>query len=300
VIRIHAFLETWGLINLQSKSKSTGGTDEVKIDFVQQDAPNVVPKKHQTIRETPLEATTTDAAFAHLGTPRAKCLQCQQPLQLTWACQRSPPPNPDETEETPVHAYQRGLNLCLSCFNQDNYPVFLSAKDFKIVSLRQFVEQSMADQTENRPSLELQQALLADLNTSRLDQLTFADLQAGHPAMPLSLLLIITLQILESRDLEREIQATGHNLTALKRRNELTSKMMRMLETLFDKVSSGSPDHSHRSKSREHTLKPLVNFSQEIASAFAAKTEKTLLRLTFLEDFEKVIYQERQNLKEFN
>lgn len=300
VIRVHAFLETWGLINLQTKTKSTGGVEEIGFDFLQPETSQPTPKQHQTIRETPLESSTTEAAFGLLGTPRPKCLQCQQPLQLSWACQKVPQKNTEGAEDTPAPSYQLGLNFCMSCFSQDNYPVFLSAKDFQVVRLRDFVDRAIAEHPGPRPALEFHQALLSDLNSSRLDQVTISDLQAKHPAIPPPLLLATTLHILEARSLEAEAQATGHHLTAIKHRNELTFKMTSMLESLLEKVSSGSPDHSHRSRSREHTLKPLVNFSHEIAAAFALKSEKTLLRLTFLEDFEKIMYQERQNLKGFN
>lgn len=287
VLRVHAFLESWGLINLQSKNKTLGLAEESAFDFVRPDSPRPVPSTAD--RETPFETRVLNAAFEFLGTPRPRCFQCQQPVHSSWASQIVPVP---ETQDRTTNRTPRGLNLCLICFGQDNYPVFFSARDFAVLSLPDLLGQT--------PSLALRHALLNELREARLDHLTFADLQAAHPETSPGALLSALLQAMETRALDQETAAGGERVSQLRRRNELSTKMGGMLESLVECVSSGTADHNHRSKSREHTLKPLVQFGQEIAAAFAEKMERTSLRLAFLEDFERVLYHQKLGLKSFN
>lgn len=302
VIRVHTFLETWGLINLQSKNKTLNTETESAYDFVRPDEPFTAAQVNPTVRETPFETSLIEASFAQLGTVRPKCFQCQQSVHTTWASQQSPPKSPDEPNANgnSVTDNSHRLILCMNCFNQSNFPVFFSSKDFSVLSLPHLISQTLPIDSISHPSIESQQQLLAELSVSKLADLRLDTLQSSHPSIPLPYLLTIILQALSIRQLDKAVANGNHQLSSIRKRNELTAKMTVMLESLLDNVSSGSVDHTHRTKGREQTLKPLVQFNQEIGTAFFGKLERTTLRLAFLEDFEKILYQEKLNLKAFN
>lgn len=303
VLRIHAFLEQWGLINLQSRGRLPGGVESTNLDFVKPLA-NKADKPPLTattaFRETPFETAAIERAFERLGMARVKCFQCQVPLQLTWFA-KSTDQTPLEGQPQPkVPLPESSLMICPGCRAQENYPIFYSLSDFRPVALWQVLAQEVMRGVETDLPLELQDKITKILAERRLESLTLAEVAAETPELSEDQLLVAVLRVLELGLLSGAAGKETARLDGLRAKNATLWKMERMTESLCDKLGVPAHEHVHRGRSRESLVKPFVHFNQEIHAAFARKAEKSLLRFAFLDDFEKVVYQEKQVLKAFN
>lgn len=306
VMRVHAFLEKWGLINLLSKNKTPGLQNQTNLDFVKQTGPEKLAVEGHSaqnkapFRETSFEMSLIEAGFKRLGFGRLKCFQCQNSLQIFWFSRPNDSMLIFGSEKPVLPQPENSNNTCPSCYSQDHFPVFFTKSDFKSVSLSRCIEEACLCGLDVVCSLKLEEQITQFMSNNKLENITFADMTSAFPEASEDQLLITALRVLEAVQMQQEAVAESVKIDTLKAKTDTLFKMDRMLAVLTEKMSIAAHEQVHRGKSRESLVKPFVQFNNDIEQVFLKRAEKAALRFAFLDDFEKVLYQERHNLKSFN
>ena len=290
VLRVHAFLEGWGLINLQSKSKDGNVSEGGTCESTQFEIPKLKIEVKREVGVNGFEETLFEFVFKKCGLERLKCFQCQTNLQLFWYCRG------DERNEE-----SQSLNLCVICHDNENYPIFYSLTDFKKVRLRDFLEKEDAGIRRSLVSVDDQVRILKLLSEKKLENLTVGEVMQENQDLSDVTLLGCLLDILEGY-VNEEVVLGNHNSGNEKRGLDLMGKMERLFGSFGSLLESKETAkfQEQQSTKKEMTVKTYLHFNSEIQSVFLKKAEKTAMRFNFFEDFEKMIYHEKQNLKIFN
>lgn len=306
VLRVHSFLEKWGLINLQSKNKTPNFQNPMNLDFVKQSGPERLIAESESalnkapFRESSFETSLIEAGFKRMGLGRQKCFQCQNLLQTCWFSRTNDSVSVFGGEKPISCQPENSMNICPSCQFQGHFPVFYSPTDFKYVTLSKCIAETCLSGLDVVCSLKTEEQITQFLTNSKLESITFADCVNAFPEAPEDQLLIAALKVLETVQTQQEAMAESVKIDKVKTKTDSMFKMDRMLAVLCDKMGIATHEPVHRGKSRESLVKPFVQFNNDIEQAFLKRAEKATLRFAFLDDFEKVLYQEKHNLKAFN
>jgi len=290
VMRVHAFLESWGLINLfASPNSSSGFSNEANSlpSFTMHS--DSAPKADSRTTKSPA-VDLVGRVFETIGVKRQKCFQCQNLIRRVWFVL-----NEDSTNASEPSKFD-SVVICNHCFQNDRYPIFFNKQNWK----KQFIGDIAASQLKitDEPKFQIEDKIkLAEfLQTTNLNDLTFATLQQSFPMFTEHELILAVTQLPnedESTDLQDKVHATKPPLQSLS--EIIPSNFESQLAEVKQVLCSQSNSQLVRSQSMAQRARSVERLAQ-MGQMFARKAEKVSTRLKFFEETEKIIYHEKQNL----
>lgn len=289
ILRIHAFLEHWGLINtnynLSSINTSNVLTQNLKFPIFSVSAKD--PKKINITQfgNDNLKSIVYDRLFEALRYRRPKCHQCEAPVTNIWFENKKLHSNLEESEED-----ESTIIICQDCYLNDKMPIFLSAKDFERRDINSLKAELNAEHESNEwtvaEKLNLMNVLKDVYEDSRLD---LEKLKAEFPSKSVENILINIVKLC----FENEGQA-GNNIQAT---NELTYKrdLKSRLERKLKEISGLLKDNQYMQiNSTFQVLKKnrvdLKKRNQEIKKAVEDHFNAVFdTKLDFLAKMEKIV-----------
>lgn len=309
VYRLHAFLEHWGLINFCYKPAALGWSTLAAGNrwyptFVRQDASPQADRSEYLddfSSVSPSLAFGPDAAppcrlgsifcptalitrlFALAGEARPQCTRCQKLVGEKW-----------HVKNFNAEMRRKGLDTtfiaCTNCFESENFPIFYSKPDFTLATVFDFFHTA-----EEELTIEHLVRVLHVVEKSADIGSAVESLKAAFPSHTEGALTAQLLRALQS------IDRVGHPPTTTTRYNQLNfhsrldaafSEKLSGLTTILDPAtpaSSGQADEtSHLPSEQERVTR------SALVEGLVAKVE---LKLRFLEEFAKILQQERQTLR---
>lgn len=293
VLRVHSFLESWGLINTQSKTKLVGSSDSDSFEFPQFELPKSKTTLKTTHKETPFDLSVMNFIYKKCNIQKPKCIQCQSFLQLFWYAK--------SITKNHENSSRRAIEICQECYKTENYPIFYSLEDFKLIKLVDIFENICGISLENESKIDDYNKVLKILSDSKLEKLKIADLLEFDPNISEESLLIIVLKVLEVASNE-ELKADLDESSKTKKLDEKMDIILNSFSGNFSKetceIEIGK--ETNQKTKNECSLKSLFQFNTEITESYEKYAAKLDLKLRFFGDLEKIIYHEKQNLKLFN
>lgn len=301
IIRVHGFLENWGLINAQLKGKLSLQNDANNFEFSDFEIPKNESTKKTEFCEINFDQNLFEFVFGKLNMIRPRCFQCQKKAQFFWFTKFT---RYELIAENQQPDFSSLLILCQNCHKHENFPVFYSLDDFHLVKLSDLFKKNCALQNFEQKelfSLNVQTKVLKLLSEKSLESLKIGDVTSLNPNIGAELYIYYVLEILSiysktASDFCRE------NIEPSLREPKLFEKMERLLSSISCALETDcqNKNEDHKIIKEQQCQKFASNLKTSVKDIFAQKLEKTSLRFAFFEEFEKILYQEKQNIKMFN
>lgn len=290
VMRVHAFLESWGLINLLATPNSSNGFSNESNSLPSFTMQADQPQKNEVSALKPKSTGITDRVFERLSLKRQKCFQCQNLIRRVWFILNDDNNNANDSPKFD------SIVICDHCFHNDRYPIFFSKQNWKKQILSDIAAVVLSITREPRLQIEDKIKLAEFLHKSKLDDLTFPSLQQAFPMFSEDELVLAVAQFPheeEYGEVKEKIQVTKPSPQPLS--EIIPSNFERQLGEIKSALCSQPIGTQIRSQSliqRAHSIERLTQMGQ----VFARKAEKVSTRIKFFEETEKIIYHEKQNL----
>jgi len=161
IMRIHAFLEHWGIINYEAKeqllSHGTHTTDlimkfneEEKLDMFEFDK-MLIPKSYSQEDTEVLKRLTKKY--------RPLCDFCGQRCGIVWFQHRRSLNakevkrimNNVNTKNPPLSTTEYEIILCIKCYSDGNFPIILSSNDFNKVTIQERLVEGRSKKRKSEP-----------------------------------------------------------------------------------------------------------------------------------------------------
>ena len=296
ILRIHAFLEHWGLININYNLSSVNTanilTQNLKFPvFSVSDQDSKKISITQFTNEN-LKSIVYDKLFESLRYMRPKCHQCEKSVSSIWFENKKLHVNLEESEND-----ESTIIICQDCYLNEKMPIFLSARDFERKDIHSLDtgknkkfdtgEWSMVEK------LKLTNVLKIAYDGYKLDA---EKLKAEFPDKTLDNILINTVKIcFENESMPMDNTKLTTELTY---KRDLKSKLQRKLKEIDYLLKDNKYVQINSAfQSLKKNRIDLKNKNQEIKKAvensFGSVFEN---KLNFLEKMEKIVLHHKKCL----
>lgn len=289
ILRVHAFLEHWGLINtnynLSSINTSNLLTQNLKFPIF-----SVSEKDPKKINITQFsndnfKSIVYDNLFESLRYKRPKCHQCEASVSNIWFENKKLHCNLEESEED-----ESTIIICQDCYLNEKMPIFLSAKDFEKRDIKSLKNDTNGEYDAIEWSIEDKIRLVDVIKTAYNDsKLDINKLKVEFPNKKLENILINIVRICFENE--------GISDNNLKATTELTYKrdLKERLERKLDEIDFLLKDHKYiQINSAFQTIKKnrldLKKKNDEIRRTVDIHFNSVFVdKLNFLSQMEKVV-----------
>ena len=289
VMRIHAFLESWGLINLFATPNSSSGftNDPNSLPSFTTQADRV--QKNEFTISKPKTTSLIDRIFEHLSVKRHKCFQCHNFVCRTWFAL-------NEDNCAPEAPKFDAIVICDYCFHNDRYPIFFSKQNWKRQTLSEITATILRVKEDTKLQIEDKIKLADFIQKAKHEDLTFSSVAQAFSKFSENELVLALAQIPQEEEygeVKEKVQATKSTAQPLS--EIIPVNFEHQLGEIKSVLCAQPMNPRLRSESLAKRARSIERLAQ-MGKVFARKAEKVSTRIKFFEETEKVIYHERQNL----
>ena len=230
ILRIHAFLEHWGLINtnynLTSINTSNVLTQNLKFPIFSVSSND--PKKINVdqFSNDNIQSIVYDKLFESLRYKRPKCHQCEKSVSNIWFENKKLHLNLEESEND-----ESTIIICQDCYLNEKMPIFLSSKDFERRDIYSLNTENVTEYDANEWSVDEKLKLMNILKVAYIDsKLDTEKLKSEFPNKTLENILMNMVKVcFENEGLpDGNVKAT----TELTYKRDLKNKLERKLKEI--------------------------------------------------------------------
>lgn len=286
VLRVHAFLESWGIINLFAAPSSQAGLAK---------EPNHLPAF--TTSTDRGSRTEPSASKEVLGTVLRRlaeddrsipqrCFQCQCHIGRAWLSLR---PFKDRPEKP-------NIAICEDCFSHSRYPIFFGPENWQRESV---------DQSPSGPETPLVRVSIDDQCRLIEGLKDWSDESVPNPQSLVSRLpgvgakearlLLAQVPVEEADSVLTEqlkgIRPPGHSYAQF-----MGETFEQRLVEIGESCGATAKENGRALIGEQQAQQRILERQKHLSELFNAKAEKVSVRLKFFEEAERIIYHERQNL----